>query len=195
MNQFDKTESTGCQQEYVPRRSRCASILVSFEVKARVITEVESAWPLSGLKNLAAQALRVKGDGVMLRAENGFVAQCRRGFFATLTKRRLKRGVLRSLVDLQAAINRFLAEANDNPKPFVWTADPDKIIAAVRRGYQRLDSIHSHVRGFGCNRRGLSDQAAWTGTCRAMGQTKLASSRAIAMVTTLAGLPLRASLG
>src|SRR5262249_34794965 len=39
------------------------------------------------------------------------------GFFAKLTKRRLKRGVFRSLVDLQAAINRFLAEANDNPKP------------------------------------------------------------------------------
>jgi hypothetical protein len=46
-----------------------------------------------------------------------------------------------SLVDLQAAINRFLAETNDDPKPFVWTADPDQIIAAVRRGYQVLDSI------------------------------------------------------
>ena len=64
------------------------------------------------------------------------------GFFAKLTKRRLKRGVFRSLVDLQAAINRFLAETNDDPKPFVWTADPDKIIAAVRRGHQTLDSIH-----------------------------------------------------
>ena len=64
------------------------------------------------------------------------------GFFAKLTRRRLKRGVFRSLVDLQAAIKRFLAETNDNPKPFVWTADPDKIIAAVRRGYQALDPIH-----------------------------------------------------
>src|SRR5215831_13759250 len=64
------------------------------------------------------------------------------GFFAKLSKRRLKRGVFRSLVDLQAAIKRFLAETNDNPKPFVWTADPDKIIAAVRRGYHPLDSIH-----------------------------------------------------
>jgi hypothetical protein len=26
--------------------------------------------------------------------------------------------------------------------PFTWTADPDKIIAAVRRGHQVLDSIH-----------------------------------------------------
>jgi len=27
----------------------------------------------------------------------------------------------------------------------VWTADPDKIIAAVKRGYQTLDLIHSHI--------------------------------------------------
>jgi transposase len=46
------------------------------------------------------------------------------GFFATLTKRRLKRGVFRSITDLQAAINRYLAEHNENPKPFVWKADP-----------------------------------------------------------------------
>jgi transposase len=64
------------------------------------------------------------------------------GFFAKLTKRRLKRGVFRSIVDLQAAIKRFLAETNDDPKPFTWTADPNEIIAAVRRGHQTLDSIH-----------------------------------------------------
>jgi transposase len=64
------------------------------------------------------------------------------GFFAKLTRRRLKRGVFGSVVELQAAINRFIAETNENPKPFVWSADPDTIIAAVRRGYQVLDSIH-----------------------------------------------------
>jgi transposase len=63
-------------------------------------------------------------------------------FFATLTKRTLKRSIFRSVVDLQATINRYLAEANRDPKPFVWTADPDKIIAAVHRGRQTLDSIH-----------------------------------------------------
>src|ERR1700736_119820 len=47
------------------------------------------------------------------------------GFFAKLTKRRLKRGVFCSIVDLQAAINRFLRESNDDPKPFLWTADPE----------------------------------------------------------------------
>ena len=64
------------------------------------------------------------------------------GFFAKLTKRRLKRGVFHSIVDLQAAINRFLAEHNQNPKPFVWTADPDRIIEKVNRGKQALESIH-----------------------------------------------------
>jgi transposase len=64
------------------------------------------------------------------------------GFFAILTKRRLKRGVFRSVADLQAAINRFLEEHNQQSKPFNWTADPDKIIAAVKRGHQVLDSIH-----------------------------------------------------
>ena len=64
------------------------------------------------------------------------------GFFAILTKRRLKRGVFRSVTDLQAAINRFLDDHNAQSKPFLWAADPDKIVAAVRRGHQALDSIH-----------------------------------------------------
>src|SRR5882672_8265440 len=70
------------------------------------------------------------------------------GFFAKLTRRRLKRGVFGSIVDLQTAINRFLRETNNDPKPFTWTADPHKIIAAVRRGHQTLDSLHSHVRHY-----------------------------------------------
>jgi len=64
------------------------------------------------------------------------------GLFAKLSRRRLKRGVFRSIVDLQAAINRFIRETNQMPKPFTWTVDPDKIIAAVNRGHQVLDSNH-----------------------------------------------------
>ncbi len=63
-------------------------------------------------------------------------------FFARLTKRRLKRGVFRSIVELQTAINLFLEEANHDPKPFVWTADPNRILAAVDRGRKVLESIH-----------------------------------------------------
>ena len=47
-----------------------------------------------------------------------------------------------SLVDLQAAINRYLGEHNRKPKPFVWTADPDRIIEKVNRGHQAIASYH-----------------------------------------------------
>ena len=64
------------------------------------------------------------------------------GFFAKLTRRRLRHGVFRSVVDLQAAINRFVAEHNKSPTPFIWRAAPDAIIAARSRGFQVLESIY-----------------------------------------------------
>ena len=64
------------------------------------------------------------------------------GFFAKLTRRRLKHGVFCSVADLQAAINRFVAEHNETEaKPFVWRADPDAIIASRRRGFQALGAL------------------------------------------------------
>lgn len=49
---------------------------------------------------------------------------------------------IRSMADLQAAINRYLAEHNENPKPFVWKADPSRVLAAIERGKQALESVH-----------------------------------------------------
>jgi len=54
-------------------------------------------------------------------------------FFSALTRRRLRRGVFRSVADLQAAINRFLNEHNDDPKPFIWTKSDDTILAKTAR--------------------------------------------------------------
>ena len=48
------------------------------------------------------------------------------GFFAKLSKRRLKRGVFRSIVDLQAAINRFVEETNQCPSPSPGPPIPKK---------------------------------------------------------------------
>ena len=64
------------------------------------------------------------------------------GFFARLTRRRLKRGVFRSLVDLQAAINRFLAETNSTQSPSSGPQNPKRVLAAVKRGKEALESIH-----------------------------------------------------
>jgi transposase len=54
-------------------------------------------------------------------------------FFSALTRRRIRRGVFKSIVDLQAAINRYIQENNDNPKPFLWTKPADAILAKLSR--------------------------------------------------------------
>ena len=63
-------------------------------------------------------------------------------FFATLTKQRCRRGVYRSIIDFQAAIHRYITEHNTEPKPFVWTADPGRVLAAINRGKQAFESAH-----------------------------------------------------
>jgi transposase len=52
-------------------------------------------------------------------------------FFSALTRRRLKRGVFRSVLDLQAAIHRYIAEHNQAPKPFTWTKPSGQILAKL----------------------------------------------------------------
>ncbi len=54
-------------------------------------------------------------------------------FFSVLTRRRIRRGSFHSLVDLQAAIKRYLAEHNAEPRPFVWTASAASILAKLDR--------------------------------------------------------------
>jgi transposase len=54
-------------------------------------------------------------------------------FFSKMTRQRIRRGVFHSIVDLQSAINAYLAEHNANPKPFVWTQSADAILAKLDR--------------------------------------------------------------
>ena len=54
-------------------------------------------------------------------------------FFSTLTRRRIRRGSFHSIVDLQAAIKRYTAEHNAEPKPFVWKASAASILAKLDR--------------------------------------------------------------
>jgi len=54
-------------------------------------------------------------------------------FFSVRTRKRIRRGSFRSLVDLQAAIKRYLAHHNKAPKPFVCTAAAASILAKLDR--------------------------------------------------------------
>ena len=53
-------------------------------------------------------------------------------FFSKMTRQRIRRGVFRSIADLQA-INAYLAEHNASPKPFLWTKSADPILAKLDR--------------------------------------------------------------
>jgi transposase len=63
-------------------------------------------------------------------------------FFAEITRKRIRRGVFRSVTDLQVAIYSYLAEHNDHPRPFVWAAKPADILEKISRGKQALESQH-----------------------------------------------------
>lgn len=54
-------------------------------------------------------------------------------FFALLTEREIRRGVYRSVEELEQAIDTFLKAHNADPKPFRWTKSADQIIASVER--------------------------------------------------------------
>jgi len=50
-----------------------------------------------------------------------------------MTRQRIRRGVFRSIADLQAAINAYLAEHNASPTPFVWIQSAEAILAKIDR--------------------------------------------------------------
>ena len=66
-------------------------------------------------------------------------------FVAEIARKRIRRGVFKSVTDLEVAIHGYLAEHNDHPRPSVWTARPSDILDKVRRGKQALESEHWHL--------------------------------------------------
>jgi transposase len=56
------------------------------------------------------------------------------GFFSVITRRRIRRGVFKSVGELEDAIKRYIADHNRRAKPFVWTKTADEI-------FQKLGSL------------------------------------------------------
>jgi transposase len=59
--------------------------------------------------------------------------------FAEITRQRIRRGVFKSVADLEAAIDAWIAERNSKPKPFRWTAKADSILAKNARARRALE--------------------------------------------------------
>ena len=65
------------------------------------------------------------------------------GFFARLSRRRLKHSVFHSLDECIGAIEAFIAHHNAHEaRAFRWSKQPDELIAAWKRGYQKIESNH-----------------------------------------------------
>src|SRR6266567_2490864 len=64
-------------------------------------------------------------------------------FFRDLTTQRVRRGVFHSLAELEQAIRDYLAQHNQRPKPFIWTAKADDILEKVKRAQASLHKMAS----------------------------------------------------
>jgi transposase len=58
-------------------------------------------------------------------------------WFAEITNKPIRRGVFRSVKELEAAIREYIDVHNEDPKPFVWTRTADDILASIARFAQR----------------------------------------------------------
>jgi transposase len=64
-------------------------------------------------------------------------------WFREITDKAIRRGVFHSVPDLIAAIECYLQAHNQDPKPFVWTATADDILAKVQRGRVALTKVQN----------------------------------------------------
>jgi transposase len=58
-------------------------------------------------------------------------------WFAEITNKRIRRGIFRSVKELEGAIREYIEVHNEDPKPFVWTRTADEILASIARFAQR----------------------------------------------------------
>ncbi len=64
-------------------------------------------------------------------------------FFALLTDRAIRRGVFRSVAELEVAIKAYIDATNADPKPFRWTKTADDILASIQRFCLRTLAVHA----------------------------------------------------
>jgi len=83
-------------------------------------------------------ALALCGHVHFTPASASSINQGERGF-AELTRKRLQRGVHRSIGQLGADILGFIDRHNENPKPYKWARSAAEILASVKRCCQKTE--------------------------------------------------------
>ena len=62
-------------------------------------------------------------------------------FFRDLSEKALKRGSFYNVADLEGAIIEYINQHNEHPKPFIWTASSNDILAKVKRARKALNKL------------------------------------------------------
>jgi len=62
-------------------------------------------------------------------------------FFGNITEKQIRRGVFRSVTELEESIYSFIDSNNKDPKPFTWTKSAEEIILKVDRARRKLGDI------------------------------------------------------
>jgi transposase len=62
-------------------------------------------------------------------------------WFRDLTQKRIRRGVFKSVTELEQVIMDYVAQHNAAPTAFTWTAKAEHIIAKIRRARSVLDNL------------------------------------------------------
>ena len=63
-------------------------------------------------------------------------------WFGEITRKRIRRGVFRSVPELVTTIEDFIRLNNENPKPFVWTKKVDAILEKVAHCKAVIGTLH-----------------------------------------------------
>jgi hypothetical protein len=64
-------------------------------------------------------------------------------FYVHIADKRIRRGVFKSARQLIAAIMDYIAEHNEDPQAFTWTAKAEDILGKARRARATLDKIRT----------------------------------------------------
>lgn len=64
-------------------------------------------------------------------------------WFRELTDKSIRRGVFRSVPELENAIHEFIESWNESPRPFVWTASVESILEKMKKAKRTLEKIET----------------------------------------------------
>ena len=64
-------------------------------------------------------------------------------FFRELSEKQLKRGVFRSVKELEQSVMSFIDTHNEAPAPYIWTASANDILEKVKRGREKVNKLQT----------------------------------------------------